>query len=103
MHERTLKHYCAEPIDAGLYKSRYCDKRNRLPLFTNFLFQGKRTDGTIRCMIRLALFKQVFRDGLLIFGDHLERLPPVVRLPNSGTRPKKCQRQSHHSGQLFFP
>jgi len=102
MHERTLKHYCAEPIDAGLYKSRYCNKGNRLPLFTNFLFQGKRTDGTIRYMIRLALFKQVFRDGLLIFGDHLERLPLwsdylIVELTPRNSRGNRITRDNYSS------
>jgi hypothetical protein len=47
-----------------------------LPLFTNFLRSEVKTpDGFMRYMIRLAVFKQTFRNGLLVFGDHLERLP----------------------------
>jgi hypothetical protein len=26
-------------------------------------------------MIRLAVYKQIYKEGFLIFGDHLERLP----------------------------
>ena len=50
--------------------------RGGLPLFTNFLRSEMTTpDGFMRYMIRLAVFKQTFRNGLLVFGDHLERLP----------------------------
>ena len=49
--------------------------RSELPLFTTFLFTATREDGTIRFMIRIALFKQQYKKGFLVFGDHLERLP----------------------------
>jgi hypothetical protein len=74
MHERTLRNYSAESLNRAQYDDQM--SRGGLPLFTNFL---RRTlihpDGTMRFMIRLAVFKQTFRNGLLIFGDHLERLP----------------------------
>ncbi len=75
MHERTLRHYCAETVTRDIYETKYARAHRRLPLFTNFLFRGRRDDGTMRYMIRLALFKQVYKDGLLLFADHLECLP----------------------------
>jgi hypothetical protein len=75
MHERTLRHYCAEAIDENTFNARYIGAENELPLFTTFLFTSTREDGTMRFMIRIALFKQRYQKGFLVFGDHLERLP----------------------------
>ena len=75
MHERTVRHFSAEAINHELYKNRYSGSTNRLSLFTNFLFQGRRDDGTIRYMIRIALFEQRYSSGMLLFGEHIERLP----------------------------
>jgi PGAP1-like protein len=74
MHERTIQHYCADAIDQALYRARYNKVDNELPLFTSFLLD-KRKDGTMRYMIRLALYKQQYEKGFLVFGDHIERLP----------------------------
>jgi hypothetical protein len=74
MHERTLRNYSAESLNRNQYEDQMA--RGGLPLFTNFLRSSLiPADGTMRYMIRLAVFKQTFRNGLLIFGDHLERLP----------------------------
>ena len=75
MHERTLQHYCAEAIDEQTFKDRYSGPENELPLFTTFLFTNTREDGTVRFMLRIALFKQRYQKGFLVFGEHLERLP----------------------------
>jgi hypothetical protein len=76
MHERTLRHYSGEAIDEATFKARYSGETpNQLPLFTTFLFQSNREDGTIRFMLRIALFKQQYQKEFLVFGDHMERLP----------------------------
>lgn len=74
MHERTIQHFCADAIDEKTYKERYSDADCNLPLFTSFLL-NKRNDGTMRYMIRIALYKQQYEKGFLVFRDHMERLP----------------------------
>ena len=74
MHERTIQHYCADTISEAIYRDRYNNPENELPLFTSFLLD-KRQDRTMRYMIRIALYKQQYDGGFLVFGDHIERLP----------------------------
>jgi len=58
VHERTLRHYCGEAINEESFNLRYQGPSNELPLFTTFLFAQTREDGTMRFMIRIALFRQ---------------------------------------------
>jgi hypothetical protein len=74
VHERTIQHFCADAIDRDIYKERYERGDGDLPLFTSFLLD-KRADRTMRYMIRIALYKQQYQKGFLVFQDHMERLP----------------------------
>jgi hypothetical protein len=74
MHERTIQHFCADAIDGKTYSERYEKGDGDLPLFTSFLLD-KREDRTMRYMIRIALYKQQYEKGFLVFQDHIERLP----------------------------
>lgn len=73
MHERTLAHLSAESLNEAQYREAL--RKGGLPLFTNFLISERARDGTIRYMIRLALHRQTFKDGFVLIGDHIERLP----------------------------
>jgi hypothetical protein len=80
VHEQTLRHYCAQPVNEEQFKARYGGSENgayhnSLPLFTNFLLDRIGPDGKVRYMLRIALFVQRYQEGFLLFGDHLERLP----------------------------
>jgi hypothetical protein len=74
MHERTLAHYCADALNREQYIEQ--KKKGGLPLFTTFLLSSRRhKDGTMRYMLRLAVYKQWYSKGFLLLRDHLERLP----------------------------
>lgn len=74
MHERTIQHFCADAIDQKMYEERYKNADRDLPLFTTFLL-NKRNDGTMRFMMKVALYKQQYEKGFLVFWDHMESLP----------------------------
>jgi hypothetical protein len=73
MHERTLAHYCAYPVNKEQYAK--MPKEGGLPLFTTFLMSKRNQNGTIRYMVRMAVYKQWYSKGFLLLRDHLERLP----------------------------
>jgi hypothetical protein len=73
MHERTLSHYCAEALNETKYHEQM--QSGGIPLFTNFLLSSRALKGTIRYMLRIAVYKQKYRKGFLLMQDHLERLP----------------------------
>jgi hypothetical protein len=73
MHERTFAHHCPVPLNEEQYKEQIA--RGGLPLFTTFLRQKLAPGKTMRYMLRLGVFCQKFRDGFLMFKDHIERLP----------------------------
>jgi PGAP1-like protein len=75
MHERTLNHYCADAFTEEKYKEQM--SKGGLPLFTNFLLssRARKEDGTMRYMLRLAVYKQKYKKNFLLLRDHLERLP----------------------------
>ncbi len=73
MHERTLAHYCADALNRDQYAK--MQKQGGLPLFTTFLISKRARDGTLRYMVRLAVYKQWYSNGFLLLRDHLERLP----------------------------
>jgi hypothetical protein len=50
-------------------------KKGGLPLFTSFLMKRFAQNKTMRYMVRLAVFCQKFKEGFLMFRDHIERLP----------------------------
>jgi hypothetical protein len=74
MHERTLAHYCAQSLNREQYEEQM--QKGGLPLFSTFLMSSRKgRDGSIRYMMRLAVYKQWYRKGFLLLRDHLERLP----------------------------
>jgi hypothetical protein len=72
MHERRVEHFSAVSLNIAEYERQ---KALGLPLFTNFLMAGRRADGTVTYMLRMAVFKQQYRKGIFMFRDHIERLP----------------------------
>ena len=72
MHERRVEHYSPVSLNRAEYDRMAA---NGLPLFTNFLMAGRREDGTVTYMLRIAIFKQQYRKGIFMFGEHIERLP----------------------------
>jgi hypothetical protein len=79
MHERSFDHFCPVSLNAEQYaeqmKKGEKGKKGGLPLFTSFLMQKFAQGGTMRYMVRLAVFCQKFKEGFLMFRDHIERLP----------------------------
>ena len=79
MHERSLDHVCPVSLNAGQYEEQMKKgekgKKGGLPLFTSFLMQKFAQGGTMRYMVRLAVFCQKFREGSFLAKDHIERLP----------------------------
>ena len=72
MHERSRMHYC--PI--SLNRDQWVQQRQKgLPLYTSFLLEKLAKDGTLRYMVRLAVYSQRFERGFLSLTDHIERLP----------------------------
>jgi hypothetical protein len=72
MHERSITHLCPVSVNQQEYQRQ---ARVGLPLFTNFLMGSSRADGVITYMLRLGVYKQSYRRGVFIFGEHMERLP----------------------------
>ena len=79
MHERSFDHFCPVPLNAEQYaeqmKKGVKGKKGGLPLFTSFLMQKLGRGGTMRYMLRLAVFCRKFREGSFLVRDHVERLP----------------------------
>jgi len=79
MHERSFDHFCPVSLNAQQYaeqmKKGEKGKKGGLPLFTSFLMQRFAQGGTMRYMLRVAVFCQKFNEGFLMFSDHIERLP----------------------------
>ena len=79
MHERSFDHFCPVSLNAEQYAEQMTKgekgKKGGLPLFTSFLMQKFSEDGTMRYMLRLAVFCRKFKEGFLMFRDHIERLP----------------------------
>jgi hypothetical protein len=79
MHERSFDHFCPVSLNEEQYQEQMKKgekgKKGGLPLFTSFLMQKFAQGGTMRYMIRLAVFCQKFKEGFLLFKDHMERLP----------------------------
>jgi pimeloyl-ACP methyl ester carboxylesterase len=75
LHERSLAHLNAISVNEEQF--RVCKADGGLPVFTNFLIsENARRQGTsMRYMIRLGLYRQTFRKGVLFTADHLEHLP----------------------------
>jgi hypothetical protein len=72
MHERSRMHYC--PI--GLNQEQWVAQRPKgLPVYTTFLLGKLAKDGTLRYMVRIAVYSQKFEHGFLSLRDHIERLP----------------------------
>jgi hypothetical protein len=75
VHERSLAHLSAVSLSEAQYKQQLKTKGG-LPLFTNFLTnEPGQPGGSMRYMIRLGLYKQVFEEGGLFTADHIEHLP----------------------------
>jgi pimeloyl-ACP methyl ester carboxylesterase len=74
LHEQTLAHLNAISVNENQF---YACKANGLDLFTNFLIsENARRQGTsMRYMLRLGLYRQTFRRGVLFTADHIEHLP----------------------------
>jgi len=79
MHERSFDHFCPVSLNAEQcaeqMKKGEKGKKGGLPLFTSFLMQKFAQGGTMRYVLRLAVFCQKFKEGFLMFSDHIERLP----------------------------
>jgi hypothetical protein len=73
MHERSQARFSA----VSLNQEQFLEQKAKggLPLFTSFLMSRNARNGTMRYMVRLAVFEQRFRRRFLIFGEHIERLP----------------------------
>lgn len=72
LHERTFAHNCPMPLNQAQYEGQI---ERGLPLFTSFLRQKLGQGGTMRYMLRLAIYRQAFRERFSILKDHVERLP----------------------------
>ena len=73
MHERSQTRFSA----VSLNQEQFLEQKAKggLPLFTSFLMSRNSRNGTMRYMVRLAVFEQRFRRRFLVFGEHIERLP----------------------------
>jgi pimeloyl-ACP methyl ester carboxylesterase len=75
LHERSLAHFSAVPVNEEQYNNQTMAV-DGLPLFTNFLInEPGHPGGSMRYMIRLGLYKQIFERGSLFTADHIEHLP----------------------------
>ena len=75
IHERSLAHLSAVSLAETEYR-RFLKAKVGLPLFTNFLTpEPGRPGGSMRYMIRIGLYKQVFAEGGLFTAEHIEHLP----------------------------
>ena len=72
MHERSINHLCPVSLNLEEYQRQAA---KGLPLFTNFLMASTRADGVITYMLRIGVYKQSYRRGIFLFGEHIERLP----------------------------
>jgi pimeloyl-ACP methyl ester carboxylesterase len=74
LNERSLAHLNAISVNESQFQEY---QANGLPLFTNFLISesARKTGSSMRYMLRLGLYQQVFKQGMLFISDHIERLP----------------------------
>lgn len=73
MHERSKAHYCAVSLNRGQFAEQKA--KGGLPLCTTFLIRRFAGGHTMRYTMRLGVYAERFRKGVLILAGHVEQLP----------------------------
>jgi triacylglycerol esterase/lipase EstA (alpha/beta hydrolase family) len=73
MHDRSEAHYSAVSLNKDQYVEQMA--KGGLPLYTTFMLAQLSPDGTMRYMVRVAVYSKTFEHGFLSLTNHVERLP----------------------------